>query len=71
MACALRHQGVGTFAYLENSRSGDWVFLEINPVHRSSMVFPSRGPQGAECTLIRGGVCEGVMWEQTLIPFWQ
>ncbi|KZP24314.1 hypothetical protein FIBSPDRAFT_857432 [Athelia psychrophila] len=31
MARALRYQGVGAFACLVNSRSGDWVRLEINP----------------------------------------
>ncbi|KZP17462.1 carboxylase:pyruvate/acetyl-coa/propionyl-CoA [Athelia psychrophila] len=31
MARALRYQGVGTFEYLVNSHTGQWVFLEINP----------------------------------------
>ncbi|KZP24278.1 hypothetical protein FIBSPDRAFT_888999 [Athelia psychrophila] len=31
MAGALRYQGVGAFACLVNSHTGDWVLLEINP----------------------------------------
>ncbi|KZP09284.1 hypothetical protein FIBSPDRAFT_938564 [Athelia psychrophila] len=31
MAPALRYPGVSTFEYLVNSRTGNWVFLEINP----------------------------------------
>ncbi|KZP15989.1 hypothetical protein FIBSPDRAFT_958338 [Athelia psychrophila] len=31
MARAWRYQSRGTFACLVHSRSGDWVFLEINP----------------------------------------
>ncbi|KAF7975679.1 hypothetical protein HWV62_8781 [Athelia sp. TMB] len=31
LARALKYKGVGTFEYLVNAHSGEWVFLEINP----------------------------------------
>ncbi|KZP19670.1 hypothetical protein FIBSPDRAFT_862369 [Athelia psychrophila] len=37
MALALRYPGVGTSGYLINSRTGKRVFLEINPVYKSSI----------------------------------
>ncbi|KZP24330.1 hypothetical protein FIBSPDRAFT_951364 [Athelia psychrophila] len=46
MACALRYQGVGTFAYLENSRSGDWVFLQIKPCVQVEHGVSIAGPAG-------------------------
>ncbi|KZP24300.1 hypothetical protein FIBSPDRAFT_951343 [Athelia psychrophila] len=54
VACALRYQGVDTFAYLEHSHHGEWAFLEIKPCVQVEHGSPSRGLQGAECTPIRG-----------------
>lgn len=31
MARHLKYKGLGTFEYLVNAHSGEWVFLEINP----------------------------------------
>lgn len=31
MAMHLQYAGLGTFEFLLNSRSHEWVFLEINP----------------------------------------
>ncbi|KAF8645585.1 hypothetical protein AX16_007719 [Volvariella volvacea WC 439] len=31
MASRLRYRGLGTFEYLANAQTGEWVFLEINP----------------------------------------
>lgn len=31
MAQHLKYKGLGTFEYLVNANSGEWVFLEINP----------------------------------------
>ena len=31
MAQHLRYEGLGTFEFLFNARTGEWYFLEINP----------------------------------------
>ncbi|KZP16005.1 hypothetical protein FIBSPDRAFT_1047791 [Athelia psychrophila] len=59
MARAWRYQGVGTFAYLENSRSGDWAFLEIKPYvqvwHGVSIAGPAGRGVHADTRLRRAG----------------